>query len=107
MSLSDDRMEKALRFLAESDEDAAALFVDMERAEIKAKRIKDELFLHEEGSIPERQAKAAQRGEYLAAMDGYYAAAQKFKHIANKRATEELVVRAWQTLAANRRQGQI
>lgn len=105
--ISDDRAEKALRYLAESDEPAADLFVEMEKAEQRAKEIKDAMFLHSEGSIEKRKAEASGTAEYRKAMDEYYEAAKAYKAVANKRASEELIVRAWQTLAANRRQGGI
>lgn len=105
--ISDERAEKALRYLAESDERAADLFTEAERLEHLAKAAKDTVFLHETGTIPERQAKAGNHQDYKLAMDAYFVALSQYKAVANKRSTEELVVRAWQTVSSNRRQGNV
>lgn len=104
--INDDRAQKALIYLAESDERAAALFTEMERAEERAKQIKDAMFLHSDGkNIEERKARASNSEEYQQAMSDYFAATRAYREVANKRSTEELVVRAWQTVSSNRRQG--
>jgi hypothetical protein len=105
--ISDDRMQKALTYLAETDEEAAMLYANMERLDEMCKSVKDAIFLHETGTIPERQAKASNNQEYEDARHDYFRAVQAYKAVANKRSTEELVVRAWQTVSSNRRQGGI
>ena len=105
--ISDERMTKALTFLAETDEEAAVQFADMERAEEKAKQILAAMFLTMEGTIPTKEAKAKSSREYQDAMTEYFDAVETYRHTANKRTTEELVVRAWQTVSSNRRQGNV
>jgi hypothetical protein len=105
--ITDDRAQKALVYLAETDEEAAILFAQMERLEEQCRQVKDAVFLHETGTIAERQAKATNQQEYQDSLHDYFRAVQAYKAVSNKRSTEELVVRAWQTVSSNRRQGQI
>lgn len=105
--ISDNRMSEALDFLASSDDEAAELRTDAERAEFRAKAIRDAVFLHESGTVAERTAKAGDSQQYKDAMQDYYAKLELADRIKNRRATAELVIRAWQTVAANRRQGNI
>ena len=101
------RLAKALTFLATTDEEAANLRVDMERAEFKAKAIRDALFKHLEGSVADRQAEAGSSKQYAEAMSEYFEAMRQYEKIANKRKTENVMVDAWRSLNSNRRMGQV
>lgn len=103
--VSDERAEKALRFLAESDEEAAIAKADMERAEFKAKAIRQTVFKIADGSVADRNALAETSDDYRHAMDLYFVALQKYAHMANKRETEKIVLDTWRTISANRRHG--
>lgn len=105
--ITDQEMHDALMFLASTDEESARLYVEMERAEHKAKQVKDAMFLYSTGTIPERQAKASNSDEYKAAQDEYFDASEESRKLNSQRTTKELLIRAWQTVAANRRQGNI
>lgn len=105
--ISDARMEKALTYLAETDEKAASLLSVSERYEFKARAIKDAMFMHLDGTVAERAAAAGSHAEYLAAMDCYFHALRDFHAVKNKRQTESLIVDVWRSLSANRRQGQV
>jgi hypothetical protein len=102
--ISDKRLEQALIYLSETDQTAAELTANAERMEFKAKAIKDALFLHEEGTVAERAAKAGAHKNYEIAMDAYFAAVQLAQATKNKRQTEALVIDVWRSLQANRRQ---
>ena len=103
--VTDDRMEKALRYMAETDEPCATLKADMERAEFKAKAIKDAVFLRLEGTVAERTAQAGSSDEYSVAMEAYFGFVAAFEKVRNKRNTESLVIDVWRSINANRRQG--
>ncbi len=105
--ITEDRLAKALTYLATTDEDVAQLLVDMERAEYKAEAIRDTIFLHLEGSVADRQAKAKTATEYAAAKDAEFAARLKFKAMENKRKTENVVIDAWRSLNKAKSQGNI
>lgn len=103
--ISESRLEKAMSYLATTDEEAAQLLADMERAEFKAKAVRDALIKHGEGGLGERTAAAGCAPEYAAAMDAYFAAVRAFNAVKNKRQTEATVVDVWRSINANRRQG--
>ena len=103
--ISDERMEKALRFLAETDLSCAEAKANMERAELKAKRIKQTVFLYSTGTAAERNATAEIDDQTVEAFDEYAEAVKAYAAIANKRETEKIVIDVWRSVQANRRQG--
>ena len=106
--ISQERMEQALVYLAETDELYARLKSDYERAKWKAKAAFEAIFLrttHENGvklTIAERQAVATNAPEYQEIMDHSFALLLQCEHVRNKRATEEIVFEAWRSLNKNR-----
>ena len=105
--IDEKRLSQALTFLATTDEDCANERADMERAEFKAKAIKDAMFRRLDGSVADRQAEAGASQEYAEAMEGYFAALAKYEKTRNKRSTESIVVEAWRSLNSNRRMGNV
>ena len=105
MTISVERMEKALVYLAETDEPCANLRAEMERAEFRAKATKDALFMRLEGTVAERTAQAGASEEFAAAMNSYFALMASWEAMRNKRGTEAIVCECWRSLNANRRQG--
>ena len=107
MRVTDERAEKALRYLAETDEPAAEAKAEMERAEFAAKAVKDALFKRLDGSVADRQAEAGSSDEYAAAMDRYFRCVQMWEGVRNKRQTEALVCEIWRSVQANQRRGNV
>ena len=107
MKLTDDRAERALRYLAETDERAAELKTAAERCEFKARAIKDAMFCRLEGGVTDRQAQAGASAEYEAAMVLYFLALEEWEKVRNKRATEAIVIECWRSVQANRRAGNV
>ena len=105
--ISEDRLQKALTFIAETDEKAAELKTDVERASYKSKKIKASIFVHEEGAMDLRKAKAEISQDAIDADAEYLQAHQDSQALENKRKTEFLVVDVWRSLNASRRQGNI
>lgn len=105
--IDDARLQKALTFLAETDERCAELKSDVERTEHKAKVLKHTAFLHIEGTVAEREAKAMTTDSVQNAYSEHFEAIKRYNAIANKRTTEELIVDVYRTLAANRRAGNV
>lgn len=103
--ISDERAEKALRYLASTDESCAAAKAHQERMEYKAKAIRQQVFLVEEGTVAERQAKAEVDHDHQRALEEYFDAMKNYSAIANKRETERIVLDTWRTISANRRSG--
>jgi hypothetical protein len=105
--ISDDRAELALRFLVDTDEKAAELKGEVERAEFFWKRTREALFIHADGTVAERTAQAGQHPKTHEAHEAYVKAIQTYSFVANKRDTEKIVLDVFRTLCANRRTGNI
>lgn len=103
--ISSERMEKALRFLAETDDEVAAGEGDLLRAEYKHGLIKDRIFLTSEGTVAERQARAGSSNEAMTAHEEYISALVALKKLKAKRQTEEQIIQVWRSQESSRRQG--
>lgn len=104
-SLSDERCEDGLRYLAETDEVAAKLKVEALRLEDEVKAIKAAIVQRVEGSVELRKAIAETHESTVEARGKYYSALLKAEHMANRRRTEERITDLWRSVNANRRQG--
>lgn len=105
MLISDERLEKALKKLAATDELSADLHMKAERAEFRAKAVKDAIFLRSEGNVAERQAIAGTSPDHTQAMDDYFEALRAYDQIKNERAREVLVIDIWRSLNSARNKG--
>ncbi len=105
MSVSQERLERSLKFLAETDEPAAEAKTAVERASFKLKKVKAAIIQHEEGAMELRKAKAENSPEADQAGMEYLDAYLESEKLHNKRKTEQLIVDVWRSLNANRRQG--
>lgn len=105
--INEQRLSKALTYLAETDEPCAELKTDVERYEFMAKASKDVIFLRIEGTIAERTAKAGTSDEYAHAMSAYFDALKKYEAMRNKRQTETIVVEVWRSLNSSRNKGNL
>lgn len=103
--ITQQRMEEAIDYLADTDEPCAALRADMERAEFRAKRTEQAIFKISDGTVAERTADAKTSPDTEAAWEKYFTALQAHETMRNKRATESIVIDTWRSLNANRRQG--
>jgi hypothetical protein len=104
--ITEDRLQKALTYLAETDEELAQLKANVERAEYLKKRVRSAMFLSASGPVEERKAKAEVSQEVENIEHDYTRALVAYEHIAAKRKTEALIVDVWRSINANRRQGQ-
>ena len=107
MSVSTQRMELALKFLAETDEDCARLRADHARAEYMAKSVRNTNFAAADGTVADRNAAAENSPEYEAAKLAEFQAFQEYEAMKNKRATESIVIDVWRSLNSARNKGQI
>lgn len=107
MLIPDARLEASLKRLAETDAQVAELHANFERAEYRAKAIKDAIFLRSEGSVAERNAIAGTHPEYSAAMEIYFGALQAHETLRNERGREILIIDVWRSLSSARTKGLI
>jgi hypothetical protein len=100
------RSNEALGYLTGSDELAADLKHDADRAEAKYEAIVDAGMLHSDAkSADMRKAEARTSAEARAAMDEWLEAKRQFDKVTNKRRSEALVVEWCRSLYSNYRQG--
>lgn len=105
--IDEDRLEKALKYLATTDDDCAGLRADMARTEFKAKAVRAAMVKLSTGSSASaREAEADTTTEVETAWESHFKAMHAYHAMANKRSTESIVVDTWRSMNANRRQGQ-
>lgn len=107
--ISQDRLQKSLTYLAETDESHATAKALMKGLEKQEKTIKGQAFLATagQGTIAEREAKAYTSQEYIKWRQSYEDAVCDFEILNNKRSREILVIEVWRSLNASRRQGNV
>jgi hypothetical protein len=105
--ISDDRLEKALKYMATTDESAAELKADVERAEYRCKLARAREFVTADGSVEARKAVAEMSESVQQAEDQRCKAIVEFEKVKAKRQTEALIVEVWRTCSANSRQGNV
>lgn len=107
MLITTDRLEDALKKLADTDGPVADLHADVERSDYRAKAVNDAIFLRSEGSVAERKAIAGTHPEYSASMEKYFAALAKHETMKNERSREVLIVDVWRSMSSARTKGLI
>jgi len=106
--INKDRLQQALTYLAETDEECGKLRADHARAEFKAKSINKTIFKNiTNGSIADRQAEADTDEVYFQAKQAEFDAFFKYESMKNKRITQTIIVDVWRSLNAGRNKGQI
>lgn len=106
MSLPDEKqVERALNYLAESEEAYAQAVAKREAKEAGAKVARESAFLGSSGSVAERQAMAGTSPEVRAALEALEAAYYDLEILRAKRQRALLVIEVWRSLNSNRRAG--
>jgi hypothetical protein len=103
--ISAERVEAAIHFLVDTDSDVAYAEGEVMRLERKIERIKDNLYLSEDGTVPERKAKANRHPEVAVLEDEYVDALVKFKALKAKRDTARVEIEVWRSFESSRRAG--
>src|SRR5574343_690852 len=96
--ISQDRLEKALRYLAETDEQVAEAKGDILRLENLIKRVGYRLFLSADGSVEARKAAAGKSEETAKLEEELVSATVRYESLPAKRETESTVVEVWRSL---------
>lgn len=104
--ISEDRLEKALKYLATTDEECAELKAEVSRREYACKLARArELVLAAGSSVEVRKAIAEQSQSVIDAEDLLANAIVDFEKVKAKRQTEELIVEVWRSVLSARKQG--
>ena len=105
--ISEDRLQKALTYLAQTDEPAAELKAEVCRKEYLCKLSRAQSFILADGSVDLRKAIAEKSDRVQEAEEALAHAITEFEKVKAKRATEELIVEVWRSVNANRRMGNV
>lgn len=103
IDIDEERVGKAMRYLAETDLAYAEAKANLELAEILRKRVRSRVFLTEDGTVAERQAEAETHHDTEAADDQYVQAIKAFEELKARRQRAELLIDVWRSLEATRR----
>lgn len=101
--LTVERMERALEYLAETDQAYAEYKASLLRCEILCKRVRARVFVTEEGSNELRKAKAELNPEVEEADKFLVEATLYLEGLKAKRSRAEIVIDVWRSLNASQR----
>ncbi len=108
--IDNERRDKALHYLIDTDEKAAQARSYMLGLEKQEKTILGLLILDEKGktgTVPEKDAKARTSPEYKAWLEQYENAVADFEAYRNRRKTAELIIEVWRSELSARKQGML
>lgn len=105
MQISRERMEEALDYLACTDTEIARARGEQLKREYMLKRTEAIVFQSVEGTVKDREAMARTSTEYKVACESLTEAMTEYETLRARRETERLIIEAWRTLEASRRQG--
>lgn len=105
--VSDERVDKAISFLAATDKTSAEMKVDVRRKEYIAKKVRARMFLSAEGNNEARKALAEVSDEVSQAEEELAKAEAEYETVKAQRLTAALLVDVWRTTSANQRTGNI
>lgn len=105
--LNENRVERAMCVLAETDMQAADAKVMVLRTEQKIKTVKALVYAALEGSIEDKKQKVELHEDVKAAWEDYFKAVRDYELVKNKREREVLIVELFRSVNANRRLGQM
>lgn len=102
--VTEDEMERALRWLATTDAKLADLRVEVLKTEYLADVAESLVYQHLEGSVEDRKKAAKASDEKAHAMEKFFVATREYEKLRAQRKSAELLINAWQSVNANRRQ---
>jgi predicted P-loop ATPase/GTPase len=100
-------MERSLKYLAETDSEAAEAHADYERSKEAAKSIFAVLVGSQEGTVAQKEAFAFEHEKYRKAKEMEFECLSAWQAIKNKRSTESILIEVFRTQEASRRKGNI
>ena len=104
----EDRVEKAIDYLVETDKEAAKLRAMMVYREDMLKTVRATLMLEfDDKTVADREARALAHPRYKDAIDKKSEAIYEYETIKNHRLSAQLVIEVYRTESANQRKGNI
>ena len=102
--ISNERLEKALTFIAESDREFAEAKTEVERATWLAKQTRAIQYELADGKSIEDKKQAVERSSKVNdAEDRRIKAIGVYEYLRAKRASEEIIIQVWRSIEASRR----
>jgi hypothetical protein len=107
--ISEKRLEEALGYISNTDEEQAKLSAGLDYLKDKAKRDKALHVLNngEDSSITMKEQRYYASDSYKSHIEEKQALAEKVNSLDNKRDKEQLIIDVWRTLEASRRNNKI
>lgn len=105
--VSEQEMERALRWMATTDTEFADWRVQTLRTEYMAEVAEAMVYKLMEGSIEDRKKAAKASPEVKKAMDEHFAAVRGYEVLKAQRKSAELLIETWRSVNANRRVGNV
>lgn len=101
--VSEDEVERAIRWMATTDTELADWRVQVLRTEYLAEVAEAMFYKHSEGSVEDRKKAAKASDEVKAAMENFLTATRGYEKLRAQRKSAELLFNFWQSVNANRR----
>jgi hypothetical protein len=105
MIVTEDEVGELLNFLSQTDATVAELEGEMLLAQKRIERIKDRLYIAEDGTVPERKAKANRSPEVAVEEENEIKATIAFKSLKAQRDTAKIKVDVWRSCNSARKAG--
>ena len=102
--IDQDKMERAMDYLAETDAECAHLRADVARSEFMAKVCEGLHYKSASGSVEDRKQEARTTQAVIDEWEKHFVAITKYETVRARRMRAELVVEVWRSQNANRRQ---
>jgi len=107
MVITDQRLEAALTFIAESDLQIGHWRAEVLRSEFLVKSAIALAFKAQEGSIEERKQSALLTSEVKEANERHFKAVLEYEKLKAQRERQYIVIELYRTMSANLRRGQL
>lgn len=109
MVVTDDRLDRAMQFLATTDLECAERKAMVLRTEFMAKHAEALVYkaLGNEGSVEDRKQTTRLDKTVMEAWDAHFNAVRDYENVRAQRERNVLVVELWRSTNANRRHGNI
>lgn len=103
--LNEDRVDRAMSILAESDSEVAEWKVAVMRSEMKAKAVEAVIYVALSGSIEDKKQGLKLDARYEAAWEEHFKAVVAHEKLKNKRDREILVIELYRSVLSARKAG--
>ena len=107
MNISDEHVEKAIAYLAETDEPHARARAEYNALSELRKTVRAFCFQEAKGGVKEREMAAECNPDYVAHIEKIKASEIEYHTMHNKRKRAELTVELYRTTSANQRRGNV